>query len=308
MQDQSAWYPRRHFPRRSQAARDRLALFARSRYHPSLSSLRSSAKMLTTVPPEILANIAFHLALPTLSPPVPLLQTCKAIYQTLSPSNNPRLYGRIFRTAFDYEAAERRIGDIHAGDVTQELQRRVQTLRRLKAMTRRGEVEGAQAMDLWIIYIMLIENGALVLVMQARSELAADPQTARISSISPVAMPFCRWTASSSSTRRTCSFLRALSRGTQPRLSSGACSCGLLGFSQDTVRPERRGSRADAKNLPVDWARSPRMNETSGCLSSAHTSSRLSSTSSVSHRGQSPICLSRSRRHPSTVRTRSLPT
>jgi hypothetical protein len=118
--------------------------------------------MLTTVPPEILTHIAYHLALPSLSPPVPLLQSCKTIHQTLNSSNNHRLYARLFRTAFDVKAAERRLGDIHAGDVTQELRRRVITLRRLGAMTRRGVVEGVQASDLWIIYIMLIENGASI--------------------------------------------------------------------------------------------------------------------------------------------------
>jgi len=116
--------------------------------------------MLDTVPAEILANIAYHVSETALAPPVPLLQSCKSIHDALSPANNHRLYGSLFRSAFDTAAAERRLGDLNAGDITQELRRRVQALSRVRRLVKHGNVLGVQTNDLWVIYVMLIENGA----------------------------------------------------------------------------------------------------------------------------------------------------
>lgn len=70
--------------------------------------------MLDQIPTEVLSQIAYHLSLPTLSPSVPLLQTCSALRDALTPSANPRLYARLYRAAFDVKAAKRR-GEAGAG-------------------------------------------------------------------------------------------------------------------------------------------------------------------------------------------------
>ncbi|OXB37669.1 hypothetical protein J007_02575 [Cryptococcus neoformans] len=72
--------------------------------------------MLEQIPPEIISHIAYHLclfplALTTSTPPIALLQTCKAIYQAIAPERNMRLYARIYRGWFDVAAAERRLGN-----------------------------------------------------------------------------------------------------------------------------------------------------------------------------------------------------
>jgi hypothetical protein len=115
--------------------------------------------MLDTIPAEILANIAYHVSCLASSPPVPLLQSCKSIHDALSPASNSRLYGSLFRHAFDTEAAERRLGSLHAGAVTQELKRRIKALHRIRQMVKRGDVLSVHTDDLWVVYIMLIENG-----------------------------------------------------------------------------------------------------------------------------------------------------
>lgn len=117
--------------------------------------------MLDQVPPEVLAHIAFHLSLPTLSPHVPLLQSCKSIHDCIAPQHNARLYARLFRAAFDSAAAERRIGvgEINAGQVVQELKRRVIALKRIERMVDASDVKDVQIGDLWVLYIMMIENG-----------------------------------------------------------------------------------------------------------------------------------------------------
>ncbi|ORY25359.1 hypothetical protein BCR39DRAFT_290672 [Naematelia encephala] len=117
--------------------------------------------MLHTVPPEVLSHIALHLTLPQHlpTPPVPLLLTSKAIHSTLAPSTNPRLYARLFRAAFDIEAAERRAkGEIHASDIVCELEKRTRCLGRLSRMVQKRDVSGVTDSDLWVIYTMLIEN------------------------------------------------------------------------------------------------------------------------------------------------------
>ncbi|WVF70166.1 hypothetical protein IAT40_004954 [Kwoniella sp. CBS 6097] len=79
--------------------------------------------MLDQIPPEIISQIAFHLvispSLPSSSsstsfpltsiPPLNLLLASRNIHDAIAPSNNPRLYGRLFRALFDTDAAERRM-------------------------------------------------------------------------------------------------------------------------------------------------------------------------------------------------------
>lgn len=117
--------------------------------------------MLDQIPSEVLSLIALHLSLSTLSPPIPLLQSCKSVHSALSPANNARLYGRLFRSAFDTAAVERRLGadGIHAGNITNELKRRVVALRRIERMIRTQNLADVRVNDLWVVYIMLIENG-----------------------------------------------------------------------------------------------------------------------------------------------------
>ena len=148
--------------------------------------------MLDQLPSEILTDIALHLSVSTLLPPLPLLLTCKAVHRAISRGDNPRLYARIFRVNFDLDAAERRIGKasldqldedededdrpvvlgldgrpvigrygIDARDLAAELEGRVRALFRLRAMVERGNVKEVKEEDLWVVYLMLIENGKL---------------------------------------------------------------------------------------------------------------------------------------------------
>lgn len=157
--------------------------------------------MLEQIPPEIISHITYHLclsplALTTTTPPVALLQTCKAIYQAIAPERNMRLYARIYRGWFDVAAAERRLGNkelagtpcgtggengngrkgnldmgmtkgqegaitarLRAQDLVDEMKRRVKTLARLREMVERRDVTDVSDDDLWVLYFMLIENG-----------------------------------------------------------------------------------------------------------------------------------------------------
>ncbi|ODN96474.1 hypothetical protein L198_04188 [Cryptococcus wingfieldii CBS 7118] len=140
--------------------------------------------MLAHIPPEILSHIAFHLALASpdtllATPNVPLLQTCRAVADTLAPSRNYRLYARIYRACFDTDAAERRMGSgydagpagarykkltvdggkkIQAQGMVAELQKRLGSLARLRRMVQQGDVRDVVDSDLWVLYFMLIEN------------------------------------------------------------------------------------------------------------------------------------------------------
>ncbi|ORX33278.1 hypothetical protein BD324DRAFT_585253 [Kockovaella imperatae] len=114
--------------------------------------------MLDKIPPEVLTLIAYHSCLPTLLAPSTLLQTSRVIRDTISPSANPRLYARLYRTAFDTAAIERRLGEVNASQYTVELQRRVSSLYRLSRMVDRGDLTAIRDEDVWTIYLMLIEN------------------------------------------------------------------------------------------------------------------------------------------------------
>ncbi len=115
--------------------------------------------MLDKVPPEVLGLIAFHLTLPTLRPPVNLLLASRTIHDVISPKANPLLYAKVFRQTFDMEAVERRIGEIKPLAVTSELRRRVMVLFRLRQMVDRSDLSDLRDDDLWVVYLMLIENG-----------------------------------------------------------------------------------------------------------------------------------------------------
>lgn len=135
--------------------------------------------MLNTIPPELVSHIALQLAKETLRPPVSLLQSCKAMHTACSPQTNPRLYANVFEASFDLEAAERRLTNSGSGSgskhrqredntirdvvtaaaITTELRRRVMALDRLRAMCAAEDVSEVRNEDLWVIYIMLIENG-----------------------------------------------------------------------------------------------------------------------------------------------------
>ena len=115
--------------------------------------------MLDVIPPEILSHIALHLTLPTCAAPANLLQTSKSIHNAISTKNNPRLYARVYRASFDTAAAERRLGEISAVGLTEELGRRVRALTRLTKQVAIGDVTGVRDEDLWVIFIMLLENG-----------------------------------------------------------------------------------------------------------------------------------------------------
>jgi hypothetical protein len=116
--------------------------------------------MLEVIPSEILTLITLHLTLSTHQPPIPLLQTSRFLNDSLNPKYNTRLYARLFRANFDSSAVERRIkGDITSNDLVQELRSRSKALGRLRRLVRRGDVSDVRDEDLWVIYVMLIENG-----------------------------------------------------------------------------------------------------------------------------------------------------
>lgn len=123
--------------------------------------------MLSTIPPELIAKIAYHLISPTLSPPIPLLCTCQRIYSAISPRENPNLYAKVFRANFDLAAAERRSfsspWELTAKRLTTELEKRVKVIQRLSTMVAMGDVTGVRVEELWVVYFLLIENGTFFL-------------------------------------------------------------------------------------------------------------------------------------------------
>lgn len=124
----------------------------------SLSSLSSPNRphrslpptMLTDLPPEIIGLISYHIVLDTGAPPAALLATSHHIHAAASPT--PELYARVFRDHYDSSAAVRRLGPLKSRDFGAELRTRTAAFARLNA----GEV---QARDLWVVYVMLLENG-----------------------------------------------------------------------------------------------------------------------------------------------------
>jgi hypothetical protein len=101
---------------------------------------------------------------PPSSPPrslLPLMLTCRRFYNLLCPSNNPRLYRRIFYRKFDTAALSRRFPsssiDI-AAYFFPELKRRFQAMRCIRS----GDVHHPQLQDaLLAAYLMVLEHDAL---------------------------------------------------------------------------------------------------------------------------------------------------
>ncbi|KAI9635571.1 uncharacterized protein MKK02DRAFT_44260 [Dioszegia hungarica] len=135
--------------------------------------------MLSELPEEVLSLVAFHLCQPPTRPlpgpvlgdasrwiasPTNLLRTSRLINSVISPTANPELYARIFRANFDTAAVFRRLGDgpstrkIRAREMTAELKRRVRALSRLREMMDRKEVQRIGEEEMWVIYVMLVEN------------------------------------------------------------------------------------------------------------------------------------------------------
>jgi len=116
--------------------------------------------MLLSLPVTIQEHIAFFLATdPVLGPPsslLPLLLTTKRLHATLS-SNI--LYARIFRAKFDADPLIRRIpGKVHAKQLREELVRRCQGLKRLRANDYPASVGETLKADMWMAYLMFLEN------------------------------------------------------------------------------------------------------------------------------------------------------
>jgi hypothetical protein len=116
--------------------------------------------MLDTIPPEVLGLVAYHLSIESLQPPTKLLLASKHFNECLSPKSNPNLYARIFRESFDTSAASRRsTTELTARGLTDELEKRVRALGRLRELLESGRVGEVKDEDLWVIYILLVEHG-----------------------------------------------------------------------------------------------------------------------------------------------------
>ncbi|KIK98448.1 hypothetical protein PAXRUDRAFT_823872 [Paxillus rubicundulus Ve08.2h10] len=131
----------------------------------------SSFTSLRLVPQEVLEHIAFFTATHSLlGPPsdlLPLLRTCRSIYQCLSFEANPYLYARVFEYKFDTRAAIRRLGP-HVNTprvLANELRKRWTYLKPIK--TRSGsrvppagstQLSPAPIDLLWLAYLMMLEN------------------------------------------------------------------------------------------------------------------------------------------------------
>ncbi|KAJ9123035.1 hypothetical protein QFC22_001224 [Naganishia vaughanmartiniae] len=148
---------------------------------PALASALDSSSPTTTQP------------IPTVfpAPLVPLLTTSKHITALLAFDANPQLYARIFAEKFDTAAIRRRTSaaarsktyddandidggggsgsvaedeDVIRGSVTDsalaaELRTRCTTMKRFRAAVRSGQAVYVQPEDLFVVYLMLLENG-----------------------------------------------------------------------------------------------------------------------------------------------------
>ncbi|BEI80439.1 hypothetical protein CcaverHIS002_0109680 [Cutaneotrichosporon cavernicola] len=138
--------------------------------------------MLDTLPPEILYQIAHHLILSSCRPPVDLLCTCRTLHAAAAPDLNPNLYASVFHAHYDTAAAQRRLTSLgpsdspypnrprdpsssarqltpeplKPADFVAELQTRTLALERLHKVAAEGRDPRAE--ELWVVYLMLIEN------------------------------------------------------------------------------------------------------------------------------------------------------
>ncbi len=129
---------------------------------PSQEELKARSSDFEEVPPAYATPPA---QLPS------LLLSCRHAYDSLNSTVSPRLYSRIFKTKFDYDAIQRRFGEeaVDPTRLTAELKRRCITLKRIKkaVVTRklwRPELNNKEAQkeveeNLWLAYLMLLENG-----------------------------------------------------------------------------------------------------------------------------------------------------
>lgn len=119
--------------------------------------------MLDTIPPEILAQISYHVSTPSLTPPVSLLRTSKHFYHHLSPVNNPNLYAQLYKDNFDISAARRRLGRRVGNEgLRDELERRVRGLERLAKL----RIDDVTEEDMWVLYLLIIEHGQSSYLLQ----------------------------------------------------------------------------------------------------------------------------------------------
>src|SRR6266702_3574723 len=139
--------------------------------HKSIFVGMSTSTSLGSVPQEILEHLAFFAATQSLvGPPsglLPLLLTCRNVYQALSFETNPYLYARVFSYKFDTSSVFRRLGSrITAPRVlANELKKRWIHLKRIRARTnsRMRHAESHQPSPtlidlLWLSYLMMLEN------------------------------------------------------------------------------------------------------------------------------------------------------
>lgn len=117
--------------------------------------------MLCLLPHDILLRIAFELALtdPTSNPRhlIPLLQTCRYLYHSLSRSLNHDLYADIFKAKFDTSAPLRRFGApaLYSSNLTDQLIRYSRVLKHI----RRADIYSPTILeDFWMAFIMMTEN------------------------------------------------------------------------------------------------------------------------------------------------------
>ena len=133
------------------------------------------AMSLISLAPEMLEEIAFYVATnPFLGPPsalIPLLSSCRTIYDSLSINSNDHLYAQIFTNKFDMEPPIRRLGSriTLSSLLASELRRRCIYLKRIKyrldALTIRPpstatehDCDGVLRETLWMAYLMMLEN------------------------------------------------------------------------------------------------------------------------------------------------------
>lgn len=121
---------------------------------PTMSSLCS-------LPSIILERIAFETALvDPLAPPadlIPLLQSCRHIYNTLSLGHCKDLYARIFKAKFDTGAPARRFGPsaIYSQNLADQLTRYCLALKHIRT----GDIFSSSILlDFWTAFIMMSEN------------------------------------------------------------------------------------------------------------------------------------------------------
>jgi hypothetical protein len=128
---------------------------------------------LATLPAILLERIALEAALgDPLRPPsdlVPLLQSCRRIYNLLAFQNTKDLYARIFKAKFDTAAPHRRFGPsaLYSHNLADQLQRYCVALKHIRA----GDIYSQSILeDFWIAFIMMSENdGKNELQLQAAS-------------------------------------------------------------------------------------------------------------------------------------------